>query len=240
MSKRARTDEGPRLFHMKVAYCGKIATTPSKEDGSLLGFVGKLFQARNAAGEKNPTLITLEKGEKGREHWHMQGTTACSEKQIKNIREEICKAHSLTAEKKRQIAKGEKASTPHPTSRSTKEVTAAGLQYMVKKDAKVIFKYGLTDSEIAELREKSAQHVEGMKKKVEDHVGKIEIKWPHIANMQAWLLEMMHEVLVSMRALEHKTSPKHFKVDLLKALIARAPTRDHEIWLEAELYGFKH
>lgn len=240
MSKKARTDEGPRLFHMKVAYCGKIASTPPEEEGSLQSFLIKLFEPKYSKENKCPVLVTLEKGEKGREHWHMQGTTTLSEKQIKNVREEICKHHSLTLEKKRQIAKGEKASTPHPTSRSTKEVTAAGLQYMVKKDAKVIFKAFLKDSQIAELREKSAQHVEGMKKKVEDHVGKIEIKWPHIANMQAWLLEMMHEVLVSMRALEHKTSPKHFKVDLLKSLINQAPTREHQIWLEAELYGFKH
>jgi len=239
MSKKARTEPEPRLFHMKVAYCGKIASTPSSQDGSLLTFATKLFDPAYAKKENLPVLITLEKGEKGREHWHMQGTTLCSEKKIKDIREEICAAHSLTMEKKRQIAKGQKATTPHPTSRSTKEVTALGLQYMVKEGAKVIFKHGLTDSEIEELRAKSAQHREQMKKKVEDHVGKLTVEFPHIANMQMWLLEMMDVVLDSMDAMEHKTSPKHFKIDLLKALIKLAPPA-HKRWLRAELFGFKH
>lgn len=237
LTKKARTDPEapvePRLFHIKITYCGRLA------GDYIIQWCAKLFDMNEKI------LVVLEKGKGGGLHWHCQGTTTRSETWIKHHREKLCAKHSSTLEAKRQIAHGKTPAKHRLTSVSTQEVTQTGYQYMMKRGSQVIQQNKFTEEELEDLQAASEKHVEKMKRKVADHVKEAVdsgmLLFPRsIDEMPRFLSKAMMYVYDIMTEREEKTSTRHFKSDLLRSLAEQCKNEDQRTWLVHELFGIRH
>jgi len=221
-----------RLWHIKITFCSKVADY-------LDDWIKEVFE------KDQKLLCVFETGKNGSKHWHVQGTTKLTDKQLERKRAKLTAKHGLIAERDRQASTGAKTGTPHVTSVSTKEVNATGHQYMMKRGSSVVHANGFSTEDLETLMIASDEYVEALKKNVEHYVMKEwrdePWSWPsRVEGMPWFVLSMMDKVMDAMAKDGEKVRMKHFKKDLFEALAKLAGPSAHRTWLRAELVGIKY
>jgi len=230
MSKRPREEGEDRLWHIKITFCSKVADY-------LEEWIAEVFE------KDQKLLCVFETGKNGSKHWHVQGTTKLTDKQLERKRAKLTARHGLIAERDRQAATGAKTGTPHVTSVSTKEVNATGHQYMMKRGSSVVHANGFSSEDLETLMTASDEYVEKIKHNVAWYAETYVQEFPmpkKAESMPRYVLRGSMEIVKRMKRDGERVSKRHHRIDLLEALAAQAPTEEVEEYLHCEIYGFKH
>lgn len=226
-------DDGYYMLHLKIIYCSKIADY-------LNEWIEEVWDL------DYPFLCVFETGKNGSKHWHCQGVTHLTEKQLERKRCKLIAKHGLTEERDRQKAMGLEPTTPHLITRSTKEVNSTGYQYMMKTGSVLVRCALMTQGQLEALQRASDAYVEKLKKKVSEHLMEVweeeGLEFPRMMEtMPRFIVMLARMVDERMEANGDKTSEKHFRKDLLKTL-KKMPgiPMAHKEWIICEYYGFRH
>lgn len=144
------------MIHLKIEVCQTV---------EIVDLAKSIFNSASTDGKKRKApdekaLVVLHKGKHENPHWHLQGQTTLSPKDL------VALVKSATEKHSKYIA----APNARPWKQSKKDVNELGFQYMMKETPPVVvYSQGFTQEELDELHVASDEHVKGLKDSVYDY-----------------------------------------------------------------------